>query len=209
VFSSGSTIGSCEGNPSWGSGIEAGGAGGELASIAGGNSGCGNEAEGASRSILIPACGDLLKTFPRKGLNSSSSALALALDGVLLAAEAIPPPTRLIDLGVISSGRVGVGASLTILLVAKRAARASEGLSKVNWPEALALGNFCGDLDLRRSKASGLFRDMLALVGDAYEGRRLCGDAGSSDAPMLREVRGDVRRRFGADPSIVCDFCAN
>lgn len=82
----------------------------------------------------MPACGDLLKTFPRKGLKSSSSAPAPApaLEDVLLAAEAIPPPTRLIEPGVVSSGRVGVGASLTILLVAKRAARASEGLLKVN-----------------------------------------------------------------------------
>jgi hypothetical protein len=47
---------------------------------------------------------------------------------------------------------------------------------------------------------------MLALVGDAYDGRLLWGDAGSSVAPTLREVRGEVRRRFGADSSIVCDY---
>lgn len=49
---------------------------------------------------------------------------------------------------------------------------------------------------------------MLALVGDAYDGRLLCGDAGSSEAPIFREVRGEVRRRFGADSSIVFDLSA-
>jgi len=94
-----------------------------------------------------------------------------AFDGLRLAAEAIPPPARLSDPGVPSSGRVGVGASLTILLVAKRAARASEGLSKVKADDRRLVGNLTGDLDLdldlARSKASGLFRDMLAIVGEA------------------------------------------
>jgi hypothetical protein len=119
---------------------------------------------------------DLLKTLPRNGLKSSCSGAGAALgrgpplEGVRLAGEAMLPPTRLSGFpepGVASSGRVGVGASLTIRLVANRAARASEGLLKVNCAEGRALGNFSGDLDLRRSKASGLFRERLAFVGDA------------------------------------------
>jgi hypothetical protein len=127
--------------------------------------GAGATTEGA------PAGGDLLNPPRLNGLKPSSSTgagRAPGFDGLRLAAEAIPPLTRLSDP---SSGRVGVGASLTIRLVAKRAARASEGLSKVNADDRRLIGNFTGDLDLdldlARSKAAGLFRDMLAIVGEA------------------------------------------
>lgn len=171
----------CTAGGNSGSGTEAGGSSMSIRIPAGGDllkpprrKGLKSVSSGAI-PIRTPAAGDLLKPPPRKGLKSASSGTGAAtgrdagLEGVLLAGDVIPPGACLSDPepGVASPGRVGVGASLTIRLVAKRAASVSEGLSKLNCAESRLLGSFVGDLDLRRSKASGLCRDMLALVGDA------------------------------------------
>ncbi|KAI6753459.1 hypothetical protein HG531_005628 [Fusarium graminearum] len=137
------------------SSTEAGGGGGEEARTAGGNSGSGIEADGASSFPCALTGGDLLNPPRRKGsAGGVSISIRTPVSGDLLN----PPPRNGLKSSSIvaaSPGRVGVGASLTIRLVAKRAARASEGLSKVNCAEVLAVGNFCGDLDILRSNASG------------------------------------------------------
>jgi hypothetical protein len=68
------------------------------------------------------------------------------------------------------------------------------------------VGPFWGDCDRLRSRICGLCRARLAFVGDAKEGR-LCRvvvacSSGDAVAPISREVRGEVRRRFGADSSM-------
>jgi hypothetical protein len=116
---------------------------------------------------MLPAGGDRRSILPRKGLKSSSSGLGagagrgFSLEGVRRAGPPKLPPTRRSDLpepGVASLGRVGVGASLTSRLPAKRAARTSEGLCSTPKSKegSVGFGAFCGDLDLLLSKTSGL-----------------------------------------------------
>lgn len=70
------------------------------------------------------------------------------------------------------------------------------------------LGCLGGEADLRLSRISGLNRDMLALVGDANEGRLRRGEdwgvcwVGASSDEARCDGLSDVRRRLGADSSI-------
>lgn len=216
--------------------IPRGGVDETISGTEGGNSGSGISDSGSGSDSGIEAegrpgasgGGDRRRTRPRNGLASSSSSEAgggngrgFGLFGVRLAAAPMLPPARRIDRpapGVGSASSV-LPTSLSNTLSARRIAKSSDGLCSTGsslgacGKARRALGLFWGDVERRLSRISGLWCARLALVGEAKDGRfrravvSASGDVGVVDAPaMSREVRGDVRRRFGADSSIA-GFC--
>lgn len=178
--------------------------------------------------IEIPVRGDRRLVRPTKGFNSSSPSgpgggkgRGLGMLSDLLGAARIP--------NVATGGSSEVGSPSASRDVASPSASASSTASPASLaaiaPEPRSgdagpekslpmrgrrraglrrgLADLGGDADRLLSRISGLYRAILALVGEAKDGRlRLSREVASVTVSLSLGSGGVVRRRFGADSSI-------